>query len=102
MAYINRCIGAGLEAPVIAELLSRMALTAEVALGGAAVAIEVPPSRSDVLHPCDVMEVCLWDPALCASPLSLQRTEGCVQGKGKLDILKVSVKETILIDMERL
>lgn len=57
MAYVNRCVGTALDAPAVAALLSRMALDAAVAPGGAAVRVRVPPTRSDVLHACDVMEV---------------------------------------------
>ena len=57
VAYVNRCVGTALDAPAVAGLLSRMALDAEVAPGGAAVRVRVPPTRSDVLHACDVMEV---------------------------------------------
>ena len=57
VAYINRCVGVGLGAAEIAALLSRMALSAEPSLDGRVVHVEVPPTRSDVLHPCDVMEV---------------------------------------------
>jgi tRNA synthetase B5 domain len=41
----------------VAELLSRMALAGEVAGDGSVVRVSVPPTRSDVLHPCDVAEV---------------------------------------------
>ncbi|KAK9822691.1 hypothetical protein WJX81_001468 [Elliptochloris bilobata] len=56
VAYINRCVGTALDAPAVAMLLSRMALDAEVAPGGEAVRVRVPPTRSDVLHACDIME----------------------------------------------
>ncbi|KAK9915515.1 hypothetical protein WJX75_000157 [Coccomyxa subellipsoidea] len=56
VAYINRCVGVELGAPAIADLLSRMALTAKAVRDGQAVSVEVPPTRSDVLHACDVME----------------------------------------------
>ncbi|BDA44356.1 Phenylalanine-tRNA ligase beta subunit [Coccomyxa sp. Obi] len=56
VAYINRCVGVDLGAAAIAELLSRMALTAKAVRDGQAVSVEVPPTRSDVLHACDVME----------------------------------------------
>ena len=42
----------------IAGLLDRMALTAEATADGSAVRVQVPPTRSDVLHACDVFEVC--------------------------------------------
>eukprot|EP00873_Tetraselmis_striata_P019778 jgi/Tetstr1/440042/TSEL_028401.t1 len=54
--YINKHTGVTLAAPKIAELLSKMQLQASVAQGGAAVAVKIPPTRSDVLHACDVME----------------------------------------------
>eukprot|EP00193_Tetraselmis_chui_P015255 CAMPEP_0177794518 /NCGR_PEP_ID=MMETSP0491_2-20121128/25697_1 /TAXON_ID=63592 /ORGANISM="Tetraselmis chuii, Strain PLY429" /LENGTH=609 /DNA_ID=CAMNT_0019317197 /DNA_START=43 /DNA_END=1872 /DNA_ORIENTATION=+ len=54
--YINKRIGVELAAPKIAELLSKMQLQASVVGGGSAVSVRVPPSRSDVLHACDVME----------------------------------------------
>ena len=57
VTYINRCVGVDLGAAKIAELLSRMALTAKAVGGGQAVSVEVPPTRSDVLHACDIMEV---------------------------------------------
>ncbi len=44
-------------APQIADLLDRMALTAEAAADGGTVRVLVPPTRSDVLHACDVFEV---------------------------------------------
>jgi len=44
-------------APQIADLLDRMALTAEAAADGGTVRVQVPPTRSDVLHACDVFEV---------------------------------------------
>lgn len=55
--YINGCIGTSLDACEVAGLLSRMALTAEPTCEGQAVRVTVPPTRSDVLHACDVMEV---------------------------------------------
>ena len=57
VSYINSCTGLDLEAHKIASLLSRMALTAEASPGADSVHVEVPPSRSDILHDCDVMEV---------------------------------------------
>jgi hypothetical protein len=56
VGYINCCVGAALDAPAVAALLSRMALQAEALPGGGAVRVRVPPTRSDVLHACDVME----------------------------------------------
>ena len=54
---IVRGIGVQLETAQIADLLSRMQLQAQPVQGSAAVRVLVPPTRSDVLHACDVMEV---------------------------------------------
>lgn len=54
--YINGCTGAQLEAEHMAGLLSKMQLTAKAVDGGKAVQVQVPITRSDVLHACDVME----------------------------------------------
>ena len=63
LAYINRYVGAQLGAAAIADLLSRMALDASASESGSSVTVRVPPTRSDILHPCDVVEV-RW--LLCA------------------------------------
>ena len=55
---INKGIGVQLETAQMADLLSRMQLQAE-AVPGSQVRVLVPPTRSDVLHACDVMEVSL-------------------------------------------
>lgn len=55
--YINDCLGLGLKASVIADLLSRMALEASPSADGKTVSVLVPPTRSDVLHAADIMEV---------------------------------------------
>ena len=56
-------IGIDVDAPKVAELLERMQLHAEVKRGAEAegksqhlVSVNIPPCRSDVLHPCDVIE----------------------------------------------
>ncbi|EFN52909.1 hypothetical protein CHLNCDRAFT_36718 [Chlorella variabilis] len=54
--YINGCIGTDLAADKIAQLLSKMQLTATPAADGSRVSVQVPITRSDVLHACDVME----------------------------------------------
>ena len=58
MEYINRCLGLDLEAEAVQKLLGKMQI--ESASGSAASAdklsLHVPPTRSDVLHACDIME----------------------------------------------
>uniref|UniRef100_A0AAY5EXZ0 Phenylalanine--tRNA ligase beta subunit n=1 Tax=Electrophorus electricus TaxID=8005 RepID=A0AAY5EXZ0_ELEEL len=40
----------------IAQLLTRMCLKSEVTSDGAEIQVEIPPTRSDVIHACDIME----------------------------------------------
>ncbi|KNC95982.1 phenylalanine-tRNA ligase, beta subunit [Spizellomyces punctatus DAOM BR117] len=54
--YINRSIGVNLEADKIAELLEKMSLSAQTSEDHKKVIVSVPPTRSDILHACDVME----------------------------------------------
>jgi phenylalanyl-tRNA synthetase beta chain len=56
VAYINARTGLDLDAPACAALLARMQLAVAPIDNGAALRVEVPASRSDVLHACDVME----------------------------------------------
>eukprot|EP00475_Leptophrys_vorax_P041104 TRINITY_DN7727_c0_g1_i1.p1 TRINITY_DN7727_c0_g1~~TRINITY_DN7727_c0_g1_i1.p1 ORF type:complete len:348 (-),score=25.23 TRINITY_DN7727_c0_g1_i1:105-1040(-) len=75
-AYINKAIGVEIEADEIARLLTRMQLPSEVVKGEAAagedtVRVRVPPTRSDVLHPCDIME----DVAIAYGYNNIVRTE---------------------------
>ena len=48
--------GVDLSADKIADLLSKMSLPSK-ALDGNRVEVEVGPTRHDILHPCDIMEV---------------------------------------------
>ncbi|KAE8712488.1 putative phenylalanine--tRNA ligase beta subunit [Hibiscus syriacus] len=57
LSYITGSIGIPLEADEVTNLLKRMQLNAEkAASGGHSINVSVPPTRSDILHPCDVME----------------------------------------------
>ncbi|KAF3437947.1 hypothetical protein FNV43_RR20703 [Rhamnella rubrinervis] len=59
LSYINRSIGVSLEAEEVTSLLNRMQLRTEQSLLGnnqSNINVSVPPTRSDVLHPCDIME----------------------------------------------
>jgi len=53
--YINRCIGVQVPSENIVALLNRMSLPAEM-IGNTEVRVQVPPTRSDILHACDIME----------------------------------------------
>jgi phenylalanyl-tRNA synthetase beta chain len=54
--YINGCVGLSLPPEKIVEYLKRMSLDATVEPNGKFIAVKVPPTRSDILHACDVME----------------------------------------------
>ncbi|GMN57989.1 hypothetical protein TIFTF001_027099 [Ficus carica] len=59
LSYINGAIGVNLEAEEVTSLLNRMQLHAEKSVldnKECSINVSVPPTRSDVLHPCDVME----------------------------------------------
>ena len=53
--YINKSIGVDLSADKMCELLGKMALGAKSA-DSKSIDVIIPPTRSDILHPCDVME----------------------------------------------
>lgn len=59
LSYINDAIGISLEADQVTQLLRRMQLHAkksDSADNQCKISVSVPPTRSDILHPCDVME----------------------------------------------
>jgi phenylalanyl-tRNA synthetase beta chain len=54
--YVNQRIGVDIDAKTMAALLCRMQLATKVSDDGETLRVEVPPTRSDVLHPCDIAE----------------------------------------------
>jgi hypothetical protein len=60
-AFVFFGIGFSLSLPIlqVTNLLNRMQLHAQQSVSGdsSTINVSVPPTRSDVLHPCDVMEV---------------------------------------------
>ncbi|KAI9103803.1 hypothetical protein DFS34DRAFT_605913 [Phlyctochytrium arcticum] len=54
--YINRHVGFSLKADELATLLCKMSLNATTHPSGDSLIVSVPPTRSDILHSCDVME----------------------------------------------
>eukprot|EP00842_Homolaphlyctis_polyrhiza_P001494 jgi/Hompol1/2345/HPOL_002937-RA len=54
--YINRSIGISSTADELVRLISKMSLHASLSQDSSKVLVDVPPTRSDVLHACDVME----------------------------------------------
>ncbi|XP_052302454.1 phenylalanine--tRNA ligase beta subunit, cytoplasmic isoform X4 [Populus trichocarpa] len=59
LSYITGSIGVSLEAEKVTSLLNRMQLRSEHSVlddNKCNINVSVPPTRSDILHPCDVME----------------------------------------------
>ncbi|KAJ4288239.1 phenylalanine--tRNA ligase subunit beta [Collariella sp. IMI 366227] len=54
--YLNQVCGLEESPASICKLLSKMALGAEPSKDPKLVKVTVPPTRADILHPCDVME----------------------------------------------
>uniref|UniRef100_A0AAY4DER0 Phenylalanine--tRNA ligase beta subunit n=1 Tax=Denticeps clupeoides TaxID=299321 RepID=A0AAY4DER0_9TELE len=53
---INQKVGIKESAESLARLLTRMCLKAEVTGKADEIEVEIPPTRSDVIHACDIME----------------------------------------------
>ncbi|ODV89034.1 hypothetical protein CANCADRAFT_133023 [Tortispora caseinolytica NRRL Y-17796] len=53
--YLNSCCGLDLSPEEICSHLSKMSTTATYK-GDGVVSVEIPCTRSDILHPCDIME----------------------------------------------
>ncbi|XP_050984953.1 phenylalanine--tRNA ligase beta subunit [Labeo rohita] len=54
--FINKRVGINESAERIAQLLTRMCLKSEVSGEGDQIQVEIPPTRADVIHACDIME----------------------------------------------
>ncbi|XP_029537255.1 phenylalanine--tRNA ligase beta subunit [Oncorhynchus nerka] len=54
--FINRKVGISESTEHIAQLLTKMCLRSEVMSDGDQIEVEIPPTRSDVIHACDIME----------------------------------------------
>ncbi|XP_015751339.1 PREDICTED: phenylalanine--tRNA ligase beta subunit-like [Acropora digitifera] len=53
---INRNIGIKESPERLADLLTRMCLLSEVTDDGKSVRVEIPPTRADIIHECDIIE----------------------------------------------
>ena len=56
VSYANSILGLQLDVQTMIGLLRRMGMRAEERESGRKLCVHVPPTRSDVLHACDVME----------------------------------------------
>lgn len=57
LEYINRILGLSLDAEQVKTCAEKMGLVMKgTSEDGKSVKVEIPPTRADILHPCDVME----------------------------------------------
>ena len=56
VSYINGCTGLSLPSSQIITLLNQMSLSATATAIPDELTVEVPPTRPDILHECDIME----------------------------------------------
>ncbi|TKS81392.1 Phenylalanine--tRNA ligase beta subunit [Collichthys lucidus] len=54
--FINKKVGINESTEKIAQLLTRMCLLSQPTGDGDEIEVEIPPTRSDVIHACDIME----------------------------------------------
>ncbi|TPX48849.1 phenylalanine---tRNA ligase [Synchytrium endobioticum] len=54
--YINKDIGVKIPSYEIARILTKMSYRTKLSSDGKQVIVQVPPTRSDVLHACDIIE----------------------------------------------
>eukprot|EP00112_Aurelia_sp_Birch-Aquarium-sp1_P008923 Seg1997.6 transcript_id=Seg1997.6/GoldUCD/mRNA.D3Y31 product="Phenylalanine-tRNA ligase beta subunit" protein_id=Seg1997.6/GoldUCD/D3Y31 len=52
----NKAVGISISAEKAAGILTRMCLKSEVIENGEKIQVTVPPTRADVIHPCDIYE----------------------------------------------
>jgi phenylalanyl-tRNA synthetase beta chain len=56
-SYVNSCTGLKLSAPEVSKLLRQMSLYTSVSPSNAdEILVEIPATRPDILHECDIME----------------------------------------------
>jgi phenylalanyl-tRNA synthetase beta chain len=79
LAYINASLGLQLDTAAVTKLLHSMQLdvapepSSSSSSSGPVLTVRVPPTRSDILHACDVME----DVAIAYGYNNLQQQVGC-------------------------
>uniref|UniRef100_A0A3P8PUG3 Phenylalanine--tRNA ligase beta subunit n=1 Tax=Astatotilapia calliptera TaxID=8154 RepID=A0A3P8PUG3_ASTCA len=54
--FINQKVGINESTEKIAHLLTRMCLLSQATGAGDEIEVEIPPTRSDIIHACDIME----------------------------------------------
>jgi phenylalanyl-tRNA synthetase beta chain len=56
--YINSCIGINAKPEELVALAEKMSLSARLSEDKREILVQVPPTRADILHQCDIMEDC--------------------------------------------
>jgi len=84
--YINSCIGINASAQDMVKLLARMCVHATVD-NSKQISVKIPPTRSDIMHACDIME----DVAIAYGFNNLKKMSPKTVGEGKqLPINKIA------------
>jgi phenylalanyl-tRNA synthetase beta chain len=94
VAYVNSAIGIDITAEAMVGYLKKMSMTATLAADGKDLHVLVPPTRSDILHACDIME----DIAISYGFNKVPRTlpQCYTQGKyNKLNSLSDSLRDQV-------
>ena len=92
--YINRAIGVDLKPEEMVTNLSRMMLKAKVSEDRNNLLVQVPPSRTDILHACDIME----DVAIAFGFNNIQKTHPrtpCVGSENPLNKLTDQLRREV-------
>jgi phenylalanyl-tRNA synthetase beta chain len=82
VAWVNKCIGIDIDREHMARILTKMALTVKLPLSTTntdEIVALIPPTRSDVLHACDVME----DVAIAYGYDNIKKTVPQIATEGK-------------------
>lgn len=100
--YINSAIGLNLTAEEMVVLLAKMSVVGTVIDGGKQIAVKIPPTRSDIMHECDIME----DVAIAYGFNNLKRMAPKTVGEGKqlpvnklTDSLRVEIAQQGFLEM---
>lgn len=70
VAYINTCVGIESSPEELIALIEKMSLTASLTHDKSELIVSIPPTRSDILHACDIME----DVAIAYNYNKIQKT----------------------------
>lgn len=77
--YINKGIGIDMEANAMAAILSRMQLPSTYDAESKKIIVRAPPTRADILHPCDIQE----DVAIAYGYNNIKKTIPACHTEGK-------------------